>query len=157
MFHQELERLRAAFPELSADYSPPWGMPTVQDFEDLAVRCGGRFPASFVAFQARYAMFMPVPDNGFRWANPGLEPYLSLETTIADARHCGVPDHLLPFWTDEGNFCCFDLSRPAADGECPVVFWDHESPDGDAAPVAKDFVAWLREGLERFRKHRNQK
>lgn len=81
------------------------------------------------------------PDNAFRWANRGLEPYLSLESAIADARQMGVPEQFIPFWTDEGNFSCFDTSAGGTDSEFPVVFWDHES--GSTSPEAEDFIEWL--------------
>ena len=90
------------------DYTPPWGLPTVEDFVYLAERYGCCYPPSFVRFQTYYAAILPTPDNALRWANRDLEPYLSLEDAIVSARRTGVPNRLIPFWFDEGNFSCFD-------------------------------------------------
>ena len=35
----------------------------------------------------------------------------------------GVPAQLAPFWSDEGNFTCFDTGSPGPGGEFPVAFW----------------------------------
>ena len=37
-------------------------------------------------------------------------------------------DHLLPFADfGTGDYYCFDYSRIAANGECPIVRWSHET------------------------------
>ena len=74
----------------------------------MAERYGCAYPPSFVRFQSHWAAMLPQPDNAFLWANRGLEPYLSIEDAIVGARQMGVPPKLAPFWSDEGNFTCFD-------------------------------------------------
>jgi hypothetical protein len=91
------------------------------------------------------------------WANPDLEPYLSLEDGIVHARRWGVPEHYVPFWTDEGNFLCFDTSRPSTDGEFPIVFWEHDAPAGDLDPSWDGFVDWLADLQEKRRRRRAKK
>jgi hypothetical protein len=151
-----LEHLCASFPEFAGNFTPPWGLPTRLDFEALSKRYGCEFPPSYVSFQTEYAAKLPIPDAGFRWATPGLEPYLSLETTIVSAREWGVAHHLVPFWDDEGNFFCFDTRRPSGGGEYPVVFWDHEAPEESPPPTCRDFVEWLSGRLEEWRRRRGR-
>jgi hypothetical protein len=143
----QFEQLRAAFPQFAADYTPPWGLPTANDFAYLAARYGCEYPPSFIRFQTCYAAVLPAPDNAFLWANRGLEPYLSIEAAIAGARRMGVPEQLAPFWSDEGNFTCFDTGSPGPGGEFPVVFWDHDA--GSAVREAVDFVQWLAAAYQR--------
>ena len=54
-----------------------------------------------------------------------------------------LPPHLIAFSDSGSDLCCFDTSA-LEDGECPVVWWDHE---GNAAqrpePAALSFVDWL--------------
>ena len=49
-----------------------------------------------------------------------------------------------------GNHYCLDTGK-MVDGECPVVFWDHEDPDGgqqEPEVEAASFAEWL---LEEFK------
>src|SRR5207302_2057888 len=103
------------------------GLPTADDFAYLVQQYGCQFPPSFVRFQTHYAAVLPPPDNAFRWANRGLERYLSIEDAIAGARQMGVPEQFIPFWSDEANFTCFDTGTQGPVGEFPVEFWDHDS------------------------------
>lgn len=137
---ERFEQLRAAYPTFSGDYTPPWGLAAATDFAYLAKRYGCHYPPSFIRFQTYWAAVLPPPDNAFRWANVNLEPYLSIEHAILDARQMSVPAHFAPFWSDEGNFTCFDTASPDLEGEFPVEFWDHE---GGSGREASDFIDWL--------------
>jgi cell wall assembly regulator SMI1 len=57
-----------------------------------------------------------------------------------------IPHHLVPVMNDgAGNHYCLDTAQ-MGDGECPVVFWDHEHPDAeDQTPefVAPSFAQWI--------------
>lgn len=152
---ERFELLRAAYPEFSADYMPPWGLPTADDFAYLAEWYGCQYPPSFVRFQTHWAAVLPQPDNAFRWANRGLDPYLSIEDAIRGARQTGVPPQLAPFWSDEGNFTCFDTSSPDSGGEFPVEFWDHDA--GGAVREAADFVQWLGVAYRRWQERRTDR
>lgn len=138
---ERFEQLRTAYPQFTSNYAPPWGLPTVADFAYLAEQYGCQYPPSFIRYQTHWAAVLPQPDNAFRWANRGLEPYLSIEDAILEARQIGAPTIFVPFWSDEGNFTCFDTGSPDADGEFPVVFWDHDV--SEATCEARDFVDWL--------------
>ena len=51
-------------------------------------------------------------------------------------------DYLLPFGTfGTGNYYCFDYRRKRANGEAPVVVWDHET--GETEDRAKDFLMFI--------------
>jgi hypothetical protein len=149
--NSRLEELCNAFPEFDGDFTPPWGLPTADDFVRISLQFACPFPQSFIDFQTVYAARLPIPDNGFRWANSNLEPYLSLEATIEFARQWGMAAHYVPFWDSEGNFCCFDTSSIREDQEFPVVFWEHDAPGDDLSHQWPDFVAWFSEGLEKLR------
>jgi hypothetical protein len=149
---ERFEQLRAAFPQFDADYTPPWGLPTAEDFAYLARRYGCQYPSSFVHFQTRFAAVLPTPDNALRWANRGLEPYLSLEDAITAARQMKVPEQLVPFWADEGNFTCFDTGSRGPEGEFPVAFWDHDC--GGSIREAADFIEWLGNAYRRWQQRR---
>jgi hypothetical protein len=60
-----------------------------------------------------------------------------------------LPRHLVPFSPDGwGNHFCLDTSR-MKDGECPVVFWDHEmGSDQTPTVVCATFLAWLGEAMK---------
>ena len=151
-----LEEIASVLAENAVDYTPPWGLPSRTDFEALSGKYVGRFPPSFISYQTEYAARIPA-DNGFLWAKPDLEPYLSLEDGIVHARRWGVPEHYVPFWTDEGNFLCFDASRPLIDGEFPIVFWEHEAPADYLDPSWYGFVDWLADLQEKRRLRRDRK
>lgn len=59
-----------------------------------------------------------------------------------------MPSHLVPVMNDgAGNHYCLDTSQ-LVDGECPVVFWDHEQEESQAPEVvAKSFDLWFVELL----------
>ncbi len=55
-----------------------------------------------------------------------------------------LPPTLLAFSPDGfGNHDCLDMTR-RMDGECPVVFWQHDAAE-NAQPVQthRDFIEWL--------------
>lgn len=154
MVDERFKQLWAAFPQFTVDYSPPWGLPTAEDFTYLAERYACLYPPSFVRFQTHWAAVLPPPDDAFRWANRGLEAYLSIEDAILSARQMGVPAQLTPFWSDEGNFTCFDTGSPGPGGEFPVAFWDHDA--GGSVREAVDFVEWLGIAYRRWQDRRTK-
>jgi hypothetical protein len=88
--------------------------------------------------------------NGFGWANSELDAYMNLGFVISGARQMGVPEHLAPFRDEEGNYYCFDSTKPDASGEFPVVFWDHD--EGGVLNVPhyqwRNFVEWLADSFD---------
>jgi hypothetical protein len=52
---------------------------------------------------------------------------------------------MVPF-LDRADYYCFDRARQQPDGECPVMFWDHEGPG--AWEVAPTLRQWIDQHLE---------
>ena len=52
MVDERFKQLWAAFPQFTVDYSPPWGLPTAEDFAYLAERYACLYPPKLC----------PVPD-----------------------------------------------------------------------------------------------
>jgi hypothetical protein len=151
---ERFEQLRASYPEFNADFTPPWGLSSAEDFVYLAKHYQCHYPPSFIQFHTHWAAVLPAPDNAFLWANRGIEAYLSIEEAIVSSRQMGVPPNFSPFWSDEGNFTCFDTSRPSPIGEFPVEFWDHDACG--SVTEAVDFVEWLGRAYKRLRSRRNR-
>jgi cell wall assembly regulator SMI1 len=64
-----------------------------------------------------------------------------------------LPTCLIPVMNDgAGNHFCLDTSQ-TAEGECPLVFWDHElGPAQVAQAVANSFAVWLVTLLDRLQR-----
>ena len=137
------EQLRREFPGFKGPYAPPWGLPTAQDFARIEARLGLAYPASFKAFQTQHALHLPSFPDGFRWANAGLEPYLSLESLIDDVRASPALSGFLPFADDESDYLGFAIDEGHAVDEPPVARWDHA---GETLGMeAGNFESWLRQ------------
>jgi cell wall assembly regulator SMI1 len=109
---------------------------------------GVRFPEDYKLFLSRYG-----------WAEIGCDilyglgmdaPYgLTVAKNAFSERYEAqphIPHHLVPIMNDgAGNNYCLDTSRFLGD-ECPVVFWDHEHPNGSnqvPIQVAQSFDRWI--------------
>jgi hypothetical protein len=59
-----------------------------------------------------------------------------------------LPSHLVPVMGDGGgNHYCLDTSK--IEGECPIIFWDHEADEGQATKrVSQSFESWLIKQLD---------
>lgn len=121
---------------------------------DAERRLGVAFPASYRAFLATLGWIegANVQVNGLGDGVPSdLNLILETERERTDLRPF-IPTHLISIWNDgTGSHYCLDLAR-ARDGDCPVVYWEHEL-DGDQQPetVAKAFEAWLVGRIEEAR------
>ncbi|MDX2200500.1 MAG: SMI1/KNR4 family protein [Phycisphaerae bacterium] len=80
----------------------------------------------------RYQHFFGLTEVGVRFRRHLCDTWYE---TLHDAYFGGLPrEHildvgLLPFGAEtqaDAGPACFDTKRRAADGDCPVVFWDHE-------------------------------
>jgi len=62
-----------------------------------------------------------------------------------------MPHRLIPLMNDgSGNHECLDTSK-IKDGDCPVVFWDHEHPRGilqSPKRISVSFTAWLKRKID---------
>jgi cell wall assembly regulator SMI1 len=109
------------------------------------------FPRSYMAFLEQ-----------FGWASlEGLElyglgedvpAYLDLvKVTVSERTEMRprLPNHLVPLMNDgAGNHYCLEFES-REQGECPVVFWDHNLGESqDPEFVAPNLEAWLSEELD---------
>lgn len=135
------EDLYHQFPQFRGDYTPPWGLPTLADFQRIQSERGVRYPAPFVEFQTAWARRLPAFAQGLHWANPGLEPYASLQSLIDDAQALRLTG-FAPFADDNGDLIGFPAHRPSGIACAPVS--RYELAVGAFAPEAESFVHWLR-------------
>lgn len=136
------DQLRREFPAFKGPYAPPWGLPTEQDFARIEARLGQACPASFKALQTQHALHLPSFPDGLRWANAGLEPYLSLENLIDEVRASPAPAHFLPFADDESDYIGFVIDGSKVEPGPAVARWDHA---GETLGLEADnFENWLR-------------
>jgi cell wall assembly regulator SMI1 len=58
--------------------------------------------------------------------------------------HPRLQKHLVPLMNDGfGNHFCLDTSK-ILNGECPIVFWDHEKPENQEPEfISLNFLQWL--------------
>lgn len=111
---------------------------TVTDVElnDLERETGHAFPPLYREF-LQYRHFEKLTGAGVRFERNLPQ---SWNRTLRDAffhswpRERIVDIGLLPFGSEtmmDAGPVCFDTNRRNADGDCPVVFWDHEWIDSD--------------------------
>jgi hypothetical protein len=139
------DRVRqAAFPK----YVP--GPAADADIATAEQELGCTFPDSFKWFQKEFGAYSGFTD--VYGVKPLPAPQQNLIGITIFERHKGyplVPAHLIPFSdSGSGDFFCLDNSR-FADGECPVVFWDHEGDENQIPEeLAANFLDWLEKELD---------
>jgi hypothetical protein len=103
-----------------------------------------------VAFSGSYKMFLREIGAAF-WPDYmiGLSDHPSVDVvgiTLEERRimRPAMPWNLIPILNDGyGNHYCLDTSV-SKDGECPVVFWNHERPANQTPEfVADAYIDWL--------------
>jgi cell wall assembly regulator SMI1 len=110
---------------------------------------GVTFPASYRWFLAKYGV-ADWPDYIYGLCTNPLY-HSVVETTIANRTtlHPHIPDAYIPFAPDGGgNHYCLKCDE-LADGECPIIFWDHDCGEDQEIDVTHDsFLSWLEETIE---------
>lgn len=105
-------------------------VPTRVSLADVAALNGllpSPLPLSFVAFLTSYA-FLPL-DFGHDYGLPGLpttDPLRELRTYAACVDLCAAGFVQVGVARGCGDPVCLDLERPASNGECPVVVFNHD-------------------------------
>jgi len=126
---------------------------TGQQIERAQRELGIAFPDSYIAFLrecgwARGADLTVYGLGDDMRGNWDLPEMTRMERDVSPLK---LPPHLLSVVPDgAGNHYCLDTSR-LKDGECPVVFWDHENEDGpDQVPeeYGENFRSWLIKELD---------
>ena len=144
--------LKNNYPDRGAAFPDGQPKPNEEDLNWIIEKYGCRYPKSFIDFQLKYGLEVPMGDfawDGFGWANKDLDAYMNLEKIVEDYKELNLPNYLTPFREENGDFWCFD-NRNQIDGEFPVVIWDHNSND-----IEKDddfqwesFIDWLNKTME---------
>lgn len=114
---------------------------------------GVTLPASYKTFLETFGW----GDVGYKQIyglGDGVPEYQNVVKSTYDERHEVEPPmrhDLVPLANDGfGNHNCLDTSK-LVDGECPVVFWNHElGSDQEPELVVATFAAWLEEALDKY-------
>jgi hypothetical protein len=144
---EKANNLYPSFYDSNEDYSGEHGLATEDDIRSIERQFDIVFPISFIEYSTKWAKKLPLADfewDGFAWANPGLDPYMSLSSIIEDARQIGVPKSLVPFRVENGNYFCFDNSNIG--DESSVVYWDHHGPT--ISFEFANFIEWFLAGIQ---------
>ena len=120
------------------------------EIEEAQQRLGVNFSKTYAKFLSLYG-WAKIKDAYVYGLGPGIPAYLDVVNTAIDERQAlkpSMPSHLLPLMNDgAGNHYCLDTGQ-VTEGEMPVVFWDHENPDGESqvpVKVSPSFGEWLLE------------
>jgi cell wall assembly regulator SMI1 len=125
-----------------------------RDIADAESELGVRFPASYRAFLSTFGSVRVSFDMLYGLGPDVPSPYELVKNVLCERyeAHPHIPKHLLPILNDgAGNHYCLDTAAFQGN-ECPVVFWDHEHPDGaDQTPehVSASFDLWLIDLIDR--------
>ncbi|HYN08948.1 MAG TPA: SMI1/KNR4 family protein [Vicinamibacterales bacterium] len=105
-----------------------------------------RFPDSYVWLQLEFgdARNRLLDIYGVRRVQPPSVDIIGINLEERRDGRPALPAHLIAFSdSGGGDFCCFDTSA-LEDGECPVVWWDHEAGDDQQPePAAPTFLDWI--------------
>jgi cell wall assembly regulator SMI1 len=114
---------------------------------------GVKFPTSYIAFLREFG-WAEVAGDGIYGLGVDVPFHLDLlRMTRSERTEAGLhlPLHLVPLRNNgAGDHYCLDTQR-LLEGECPVVFWSHDSVDGDAQVPddwAVGFIEWLWDFLD---------
>ena len=128
--------------------------PTVEQIRDAEAGLGRQFPPSFLEF-LREAGACQLPLWQTYWVGDGSLGPRNIVAANEAQRNADppLPCFLVAFHNNGcGDQLCFDTRQRSADGEYPVVFWDHEASLeenlADLFVVADDFAGWLEQEVE---------
>jgi len=105
------------------------------DIGDLSVHFRGELPSAYVAF-LKYRHFYHLTERGIRFEQHVVGRWKNRIIELFDdyQQHFPSGSHLIPFGTEtfmDAGPVCFDFGNRQPDGDCPVVFWDHEWVNSD--------------------------
>ncbi len=111
-------------------WKPVQSTVTDEQLDSLEESIQLRFPPSYRAF-LKYRHFYRLTEGGVRFEQHVIGRW---EDTLLDAYDSWDPElivgaGLIPFGSEsfmDAGPVCFDTRNRLQDGECPVVFWDHE-------------------------------
>ncbi len=114
---------------------------TDQDIDDLQSHFRGDLPRSYVEF-LKHVHFYELTECGVGFEDHIVGRWKKHLTDLYNTYQQHFPDgsHLVPFghetFMDAGPVC-FDFKNRHPDGDCPIVFWDHEwvNTDQEVRPL----------------------
>ena len=115
--------------------SPP-PLPTEQDVKNAEEKLGVRFSPSYIKYQLEYSNLSYGAFEPYLLFEDG--SYLDLVNSVEEARENGLPEHLLPFLEDNGDYYCFDMTTKAP--EYKVRYWSH---NGTVDESWEGFLDWV--------------
>ena len=103
---------------------------TDDDINDLHAHFGGELPTSYIAF-LKHVHFYDLTERGVRFERHIVGEWKKRLIDRYDTYQQHFPDgsHLIPSGDEsfmDAGPVCFDFQDRHADGDCSVVFWDHE-------------------------------
>ena len=123
----------AALRAYNEEVPRPMRLPSEEEVRALEATIGTTLHPDYVRY------LLEASDVVFRTLEPATitipDSYRYLPSVIADARSAGVPEELLPFCEDNGDFFCL-----TQDGG--VRFWSH---DGGTAESWGSLGEWIQE------------
>jgi antitoxin YobK len=138
------------FREASADDAGTFTPATLEDLTTAQEALGCRFPDSYTWFQLEFGdVSRSLLDiYTVRPADPPNRNIVGINLLERQEGGPRLPSHLIAFSdSGGGDLYCFDTSA-FRDGECPVVWWDHElDEDQSPEPAAPSFLDWIESEL----------
>ena len=120
---QELRTLNEPVPQ-------PSRLPSEGDVSAMETGLGIRFHPDYRAYLLGASDVVLGALEPAEITNP--DSHTFLPAVITDARKAGVPDGLLPFCEDNGDYFCLRAGS--------VAYWSHEGPTDETWP---DLATWI--------------
>ncbi|KAA3440027.1 SMI1/KNR4 family protein [Rufibacter hautae] len=127
-----LERLKS----LNKPVPKSPALPVEEDVKNAEEKFGVKFPPSYVEYQLEYSDIFFGTFEPYRLIEDG--SYLDLIKAVSEAREYGLPENLLPFLEDNGDYYRFDLNSEAP--EYIVRYWTH---NGTTDEKWENFLDWV--------------
>lgn len=133
------EKLRS----LSETVPKPPQLPSEDDVKNAEIKLGVSFPPSYITYQLEYSNLTYGTFEPYLLFEDG--SYLDLVNAVNEAREYGLPEHLLPFLGDNGDYYCFDMTTKPP--EYKVRYWSHNGTTDENWEGFMDWVerCWIEE------------
>lgn len=105
-----------------------------------------KFPKTYLFFVKEY---LNVRLGGYEFLTFNKNDNLYLITQFEDAKkYFGLPEHLIPFIEDNGDYFCFDTTK-IINEEYSIKYWSHNGTTNERWDNFMDWVkiCWLEEYL----------
>jgi hypothetical protein len=147
-YHQIADRFRAQARSDGADLVARPATPDELAAAEQAL--GVQLPDSYRWFQLEFGTVAQGPVEIYGVRAPESSELNIVGINLDERRNAypPLPAHLIAFSDNGGgDLLCFDSSA-RRDGECEVVWWDHEGEEGQRPePAASSFLDWLERDL----------